>query len=62
MSKIWKYHAEGSGWNIDSVIEQNISISKFKPLSGSSYIKLPKEINHSKKAWLIFKIVIITKI
>ena len=31
------------------MIEQNIIISKFKPLSGSSYIKLPKEINHSKK-------------
>ena len=50
MTKIQKYHAEGSGWTIGSVIEQNINISKYKPLSGSSYIKLPKELNHSRKA------------
>ena len=29
--------------------EQNINVSKYKPLSGSSYIKLPKELNHSGK-------------
>ena len=29
--------------------EQNINVSKYKPLSGSSYVKLPKELNHSGK-------------
>ena len=32
-----------SGWIIDSVIDHNINISKYNPLAGSSYIKLPKE-------------------
>ena len=31
------------------MIKQNINVSKYKPLSGSSYIKLPKELNHSRK-------------
>ena len=37
------------GWIIDSVIEHNINISKYSPLSGSSYIKLPKELDHRRK-------------
>ena len=37
------------GWTIDSVIEQNVNILKYKPLRNSSYIKLPKELNHSRK-------------
>ena len=47
---------------IDSVIEQNANFSKYKPLSGSSYIKLPKELNHSRKVWLIVKILMITNV
>ena len=35
-------------WIIDSVID-DIYVSKHNPLAGSSYIKLPKELNHSKK-------------
>ena len=42
-AKARKYQAESSGWTIDSVIEQNIDVSKYKPLSGSNCIKLPKE-------------------
>ena len=37
------------GWIIDSAIEHNINISKYSPLSGSSYIKLPKELDHPRK-------------
>ena len=33
---------EGSGWIIDSVIDQTISISKYNPLAGNSCMKLPK--------------------
>ena len=43
------YQEVGSGWNIHSAIEQNINVSKNKPLSGSCYTKLPKELNHSRK-------------
>ena len=40
---------KGSGWIIDSVIDHNISISKYNPLVGSSCIKLPKELDHPRK-------------
>ena len=36
-------------WIIDSVIDHNINISKYNPLASSSYIKLPKEVDHPKK-------------
>ena len=49
MKKVRRYQAEDSGWTIDSMIEQNINISKYKPLSCSSSIKLPKKLNHSRK-------------
>ena len=39
---------KGSGWIIDIAIDHNISISKYNPLVGSSYIKLPKELDHSE--------------
>ena len=42
---------QGSGWTIDSVMEQKINISKYKPLSGSSYTNLPKELYHSRKGF-----------
>ena len=40
---------KGSLWIIDSVIEHNISISKYNPLSDSSYIELPKELDYPRK-------------
>ena len=46
-------------WIIDLVTEHNITISKYIPLAGNSFIKLPKELNHVKKVWLIFKILMI---
>ena len=36
-----KYLVKGSNWIIDSVLDHSINISKYKPLTGSSYIKLP---------------------
>ena len=38
-----------SGWIIDSVIDHTGSISKYNPLAGNSYIKLPKELDHPRK-------------
>ena len=40
---------KGSGWIIDSVMNHNISISKYNPLVGSSYIELTKQLKHAKK-------------
>ena len=40
---------KGSSWIIDSVISHTISISKYNQLVGSSYIKLPKELEHPRK-------------
>ena len=42
MTKILKCQKEGSSWTIGLVIEQNMKVSKYKSLSGSSYIILPK--------------------
>ena len=50
MKKIWKYQTKCLSLAIDSVMEQKIIISNYKPLSGSSYINWPKELNHSRKS------------
>ena len=49
ISNIQKSLEKSSGSVIDSVIEHNISISKYNPLAGSSYIKLSKELDHPRK-------------
>ena len=49
ISNIQKSLGKGSVWIIDSVREHNINISKFNPLAGSSYINLPKQLNHPRK-------------
>ena len=58
ISNIQKSFGKGSGWIIDSVIDE---ISKCNLLAGSSYIKLPKELDQPKKAWSLFKILMIMK-
>ena len=49
ISNIQKPLGKDSGWIIDSGIEHNISTSKYNPLAGSSYNKLPKELDHPRK-------------
>ena len=61
ISNIQQSLGKGSGWITDSAIDHIINISKHNPLAGSSYIKLPKELDHSKKASLIFRILMIMK-
>ena len=39
----------GSGWIIDSVTGHTNIISKYNPLDGSSYIKLPKDLDNPRK-------------
>ena len=50
ISNIQKSFEKGLRWIIDSVIDHIINISKYNPLAGSSYINLPKELDHPKKA------------
>ena len=50
IGNIKKYLGKGSGWIIDSVMDHTISISKYNHLAGSNYIKLPKELDHPRKA------------
>ena len=49
ISNIQKSLRNGPDWIVDSVIEHNISISKYNLLAGSSYIKLPKELDYPRK-------------
>ena len=39
----------GSGWNVELIESQYISISTYRPLSGSFYINLPVELRLPKK-------------
>ena len=48
ISNIHKFLRKGSGLIIDSVIDHTISISKYNPLAGSSYIKLSKELDYPR--------------
>ena len=40
---------EGSGWIIDKIEGLYINVANYEPLSGSSYIPLPKVLNNSMK-------------
>ena len=46
---------EGSGWIIEKIYSQYINISAFRPLIGSSYIKLLAELKNPKKELINFK-------
>ena len=43
----WISH--GSGRIVEEIISQFLNVSSYFPLSGSTYIKLPAELNHPKK-------------
>ena len=47
--KLKNWISHGSGWNVDSILNQYLNISSYKPLSGSTYCKLPKELCHPIK-------------
>ena len=49
ISKIQRPLGKHLRWINDSVIDYTFSISKYNPLAGSSYIKLPKELDHQRK-------------
>ena len=49
LSRIYNWINEGSGWIIELIESQYINVSTYRPLSGSSYIKLPVELKILKK-------------
>ena len=49
ISNIQKLLGKISGWVVDSVVDHTINISKYKRLRGSSFVKLPKELDYPKK-------------
>ena len=55
MTNIQKSLGKGSDRIMNSVIDHTISISKHNPLFGSSYIKLPKELDHPRKGLINFQ-------
>ena len=46
---------ERSGWIVELIECQYINVSTYRPLSGSSYIKLPVELRNSKKRLISIK-------
>ena len=40
---------EESGWIVESIESQYINVSTYRPLSGSSYVKLPVELRSPRK-------------
>ena len=59
LTNIQKSLGKGSGSITDSVIDHSISISKYNPFAGSSFIKLPEGLDHPRKGLINIKILII---
>ena len=46
---------EGSSWIVESIESQYINISTYRPLSGSSYVKLPAQLKSARKGLINIK-------
>ena len=55
LNKIAIWISEGSGWTIESVDNHYLNVVTFQPLTGSSYIKLPEELENSMKGLINLK-------
>ena len=55
MYRIDNWINEGSGWIVELIESQYINILPYRPLSGSSYIKLPAELKSPKKGLINIK-------
>ena len=49
LNKIAQWISEGSGWIIKSIHNHYLNIVLYKPTKGSSYLKLPIELQHHSK-------------
>ena len=55
LNMIAQWVSEGSGWTIQSVDNHYLNIVQYKPMKGSSYIKLPQELRNGKKGLINMK-------
>ena len=55
LNTIDKWVSEGSGWVIDRIDGLYINVTTYKPLNGSSYVKLPSELQNSGKGLINIK-------
>ena len=55
LNKISVWISEGSGWTVESVENHYLNVVKYKPMRGSSYIKLPHELRNSSKSLINIK-------
>ena len=55
LNMIDKWVSEGSRWIIDRIDSHYINVTLYKPLNGSSYIKLPTKLRNSKKGLINMK-------
>ena len=55
VNMIQQWISEGSGWTIKSVDGHFTNVVKYRPLRGSSYIPLPKELQNSAKGIINMK-------
>ena len=54
-NKIADWLSEGSNWVIELILEHYLNIIGYTPLSGNSYIPLPKKLQNSKKGLINLK-------
>ena len=55
LNVIDKWVSEGSGWVIDQMDSHYLNVTLYKPLNGSSYIKLPAKLGNSRKGLINIK-------
>ena len=55
LNTIDKWVSEGSEWVIDRIDGHYINVTTYKPLNGSSYVKLPSELQNSGKGLINIK-------
>ena len=55
LNVIDKWVSEGSGWVIDRIDSHYLNVTLYKPLNGSSYIKLPTDLRNTKKGLINIK-------
>ena len=55
LNKTAVWISEGSGWTIQSVDNHYLNIVQYRPMKGSSYVKLPQELRNSEKGLINMK-------
>ena len=47
LTKISNWLSDGSGWQVEKVIDHYVNITQYVPLRGRSYLPLPEELRNS---------------